>query len=55
MADAEESFLTHLIELRTRLIRALTAILIVFIPMAFSASAANSLSSAIWISLSTAA
>lgn len=37
MADAEESFLTHLIELRTRLIRALTAILIVFIPMAFYA------------------
>lgn len=37
MADVEESFLTHLIELRTRLIRALGAILIVFIPMAFYA------------------
>ena len=37
MADVEESFLTHLIELRTRLIRAIAAILIVFIPMAFYA------------------
>jgi sec-independent protein translocase protein TatC len=37
MADAEESFLTHLIELRTRLMRALTAILVVFVPMAFYA------------------
>ena len=37
MAEGEESFLTHLIELRTRLIRALAAIIIVFIPTAFYA------------------
>lgn len=37
MAEGEESFLTHLIELRMRLIRALAAIIIVFIPTAFYA------------------
>lgn len=37
MAEAEESFLSHLVELRDRLIRALTAVFIVFIPLAFYA------------------
>ena len=37
MSIGEESFLTHLIELRDRLIRALSAIFIVFIPLAFYA------------------
>ncbi len=35
MTEGQESFLTHLIELRTRLIRALSAIFIIFIPTAF--------------------
>ena len=37
MDDEQESFLTHLIELRTRLIRALMAIFVVFVPTAFYA------------------
>lgn len=37
MGEGEESFLSHLIELRDRLIRALVAILLVFVPLAFFA------------------
>ena len=37
MMDNQESFLSHLVELRDRLIRVLIALLIVFVPMAFFA------------------
>ena len=37
MADKEETFLSHLVELRDRLIRALFSILVVFVPLAFYA------------------
>lgn len=37
MIEEQESFLSHLVELRTRLIRVLVAIGIVFVPMAFFA------------------
>lgn len=37
MMDNQESFLSHLVELRDRLIRVLVALLIVFVPMAFFA------------------
>ncbi len=37
MFDGQEGFLTHLVELRDRLIRVLVAVLIVFLPMAFFA------------------
>jgi sec-independent protein translocase protein TatC len=37
MADEHETFLSHLVELRDRLIRALIAILVVFVPLAFFA------------------
>jgi sec-independent protein translocase protein TatC len=37
MADEQESFLTHLFELRDRLIRSLVAVGIVFVPLAFYA------------------
>ncbi len=37
MSEPQESFLSHLIELRDRLIRALSAIFIVFVPTAFYA------------------
>jgi sec-independent protein translocase protein TatC len=37
MTDNQESFLSHLVELRDRLIRVLIALLIVFVPMAFFA------------------
>ncbi len=35
MSDVQESFISHLVELRDRLIRSLVAILVVFIPLAF--------------------
>jgi len=37
MLEGEESFLSHLVELRDRLIRILIAVLVVFVPMAFFA------------------
>lgn len=37
MMESQESFLSHLVELRDRLIRVLIALLIVFVPMAFFA------------------
>ena len=37
MADEQETFLSHLVELRDRLIRSLIAIGIVFVPLAFYA------------------
>ena len=37
MAENQESFLSHLVELRDRLIRALVAILVAFVPLAFFA------------------
>ena len=37
MAEDQETFLSHLVELRDRLIRALLAIVIVFVPLAFFA------------------
>lgn len=37
MMDNQDSFLSHLVELRDRLIRVLIALLIVFVPMAFFA------------------
>lgn len=37
MLEGQESFLSHLVELRDRLIRILIAVLIVFVPMAFFA------------------
>lgn len=37
MADDQETFLSHLVELRDRLIRALVSIFIVFVPLAFYA------------------
>ncbi|MES2237039.1 MAG: twin-arginine translocase subunit TatC [Rugosibacter sp.] len=37
MLEDQESFLSHLVELRNRLIRILIAVLIVFVPMAFFA------------------
>lgn len=37
MFDGQEGFLTHLVELRDRLIRVLVAVLIAFLPMAFFA------------------
>ncbi len=37
MLEDQESFLSHLVELRNRLIRILVAVLIVFVPMAFFA------------------
>ncbi len=37
MREDQESFLSHLVELRNRLIRILIAVLIVFVPMAFFA------------------
>lgn len=37
MLEEQESFLTHLFELRDRLIRVLVAVLIVFVPLAFFA------------------
>lgn len=36
MMDNQDSFLSHLVELRDRLIRVLIALLIVFVPMARS-------------------
>ncbi len=37
MLEGQESFLSHLVELRDRLIRILIAVLVVFVPMAFFA------------------
>jgi len=37
MSDQQETFLSHLVELRDRLIRALVAVLIAFVPLAFFA------------------
>jgi sec-independent protein translocase protein TatC len=37
MFDGQEGFLTHLVELRDRLIRVLIAVLVAFVPMAFFA------------------
>ncbi|AJP48695.1 twin-arginine protein translocation system subunit TatC [Rugosibacter aromaticivorans] len=37
MVEGQESFLSHLVELRDRLIRILIAVLVVFVPMAFFA------------------
>ena len=37
MLEGQESFLSHLVELRDRLIRILVAVLVVFVPMAFFA------------------
>ena len=37
MVEQQEGFLTHLLELRDRLIRSLVAVLIVFVPLAFFA------------------